>query len=322
LVASLGRDPGREEQERSMTLTARSGIRRLAAVALAGVFVLGAVGTASATTPSGAGRGVPLNQISVQLFNFFVYIGFDQTPAAQARQEEVLRRVAEMGYRNVEPVDYTNFQGLGAADYRALLDKYGLKASALHTSLSMATTDQQWLDKLALAKTIGARFIGAGADPQTFTTAAEWVAWAQKIDHFGFLARQQGMRYMVHSHNWEFTQVYGGKTAYDILQENTDAQNVVFELDLYWATKAGVDPIDVLNTYGKRIQLLHVKDMAPDGSITTVGEGIIDFPPIFAAAGAQIRYYVIERDPPFTDPTFDPFTPTQKGFDYLMGVTY
>ena len=96
----------------------------------------------------------------------------------------------------------------------------------------------------------------------------------------------------------------------------------MFELDLYWATKAGVDPIDVLNTYGKRIQLLHVKDMAPDGSITTVGEGIIDFPPIFAAAGAQIRYYVIERDPPFTDPTFDPFTPTQMGFDYLMGVTY
>jgi sugar phosphate isomerase/epimerase len=280
------------------------------------------VGTASATPPASAGRGVPVNQISVQLFNFFVYIGFDQTPAAQARQEEVLAKVADMGYRNVEPVDYTNFQGLGAPEYRALLDKYGLKASAIHTQVSMATTDEQWMAKLALAKTIGARFIGAGADPQTFTTAQEWVDFAKKIDHFGFLARQQGMRYMVHSHNWEFTQVYGGKTAYDILQENTDSENVVFELDLYWATKAGVNPIDVLNTYGKRIQLLHVKDMAPDGSITTVGEGTIDFPPIFAAAGAQIRYYVIERDPPFTDPTFDPFTPTLKGFNYLVGVTY
>jgi len=35
-----------------------------------------------------------------------------------------------------------------------------------------------------------------------------------------------------------------------------------------------------------------------------------------------VRYYVDERDPPFTDPTFDPFTPTQQGFDYLVDVTY
>ncbi len=296
--------------------------RRLAAAAMAMALCVTTVGTAAAARPASAGRGIPLNQISVQLFNFFAYIGFDASPAAQARQEEVLARVADMGYRNVEPVDYTNFQGLGAPEYRALLDANGLKASSMHTLLDMSTTDAQWQAKLEIAKTIGARYIGSGADPRTFTTADEWVAWARKIDHFGRIAREQGMRYMVHSHDWEFTSVYDGKTAYDILQENTDPQNVVFELDLYWVTKAGVDPIDVINAYGPRIQLLHVKDMAPDGSITTVGEGTIDFPSIFAAAGAVVRYYVDERDPPFTDPTFDPFTPTQQGFDYLVDVTY
>ncbi|NTW38341.1 MAG: TIM barrel protein [Cellulomonadaceae bacterium] len=260
-------------------------------------------------------------KVSVQLFNFFAYIGFDSSPEAQARQEDVLSRLSAMGYKNVEPVDYTNFQGLGAHEYRALLDEYGLRASALHTSVSMATTDEEWLAKVAIAKEIGAPYIGAGADPRDLTTADEWVAFAQKIDHFGKLARQQGLQYMVHSHNWEFTSVYGTQTAFDILQSNTSAKNVVFELDLYWATAAGVNPIDILHRYGNRIRLLHVKDMAADGSITTVGQGTIDFASIFAAAD-NIRYFVIERDPPFTDPTFDPFAPAQQGFDYLIHLRY
>jgi hypothetical protein len=68
--------------------------------------------------------------------------------------------------------------------------------------------------------------------------------------------------------------------------------------------------------------LFHVKDMAPDGSIEIVGEGIIDFPAIFDEAGGGISYYVVEHDPRFGDPTFDPFEAAQKGFDYLDCVTF
>ena len=170
----------------------------------------------------------------------------------------------------------------------------------------MATTDEQWATSVQTALTIGAPFIGAGSTPNDFTTKEQWVAYAEKIDHLGELSRAQGVQYMVHSHDWEFTQVFDGETGYDILQANTSPENVVFELDLYWATKAGADPLEVIESYGDRIELLHVKDLGADGSITTVGEGTIDFAPIFAAAGEDIQYYVIERDPPFTDPTFDP----------------
>ena len=72
---------------------------------------------------------------------------------------------------------------------------------------------------------------------------------------------------------------------------NTDPRNVVFQLDLYWATNGGGldNPVDVIERYGNRIKLFHVKDMAAGpfpGRIEIVGEGIIDFPAIFAAAGA------------------------------------
>jgi sugar phosphate isomerase/epimerase len=104
---------------------------------------------------------------------------------------------------------------------------------------------------------------------------------------------------------------------------NTDPRNVVFQLDLYWATFGGADPVALLQKYGNRIQLFHVKDMrGSDRRIEIVGEGVIDFPTIFAASKGPVRYYVVEHDPRFGDPTFDPFEAAEKGFDYLACVRY
>ena len=87
---------------------------------------------ASAAAPECAGRGVPTSKISIQLWTFAEYIGFGTDAATIARTEEVFRRLSEMGYRNVEPF---TLSGLTAEQYRALLDKYGLKASARHVDV-------------------------------------------------------------------------------------------------------------------------------------------------------------------------------------------
>ena len=112
---------------------------------------------------------------------------------------------------------------------------------------------------------------------------------------------------MVHNHDVEFEEVFGDQTVFDILMANTDPKNVVFQLDIYWAANGGgIDnPVEVLERYGKRIQLFHVKDMAAGpfpGRIEIVGEGIIDFPEVFAASKGPVRYYVVEHDPRFGDP--------------------
>ena len=103
---------------------------------------------------------------------------------------------------------------------------------------------------------------------------------------------------MVHNHDIEFSTKFGNRTVFDIIAANTDPRNVVFQLDLYWVTFGGADPVAVLKRYGKRIQLFHVKDMrGSDRRIEIVGRGVINFPKIFAA-GKNIRYYVVEHDPP------------------------
>jgi hypothetical protein len=78
-------------------------VRGLLAAAMAVCISAIVAGTASAAAPECAGRGVPTNKISIQLWTFAEYIGFGTDPATIARTEEVFRRLSEMGYRNVEP---------------------------------------------------------------------------------------------------------------------------------------------------------------------------------------------------------------------------
>lgn len=294
-------------------------------IAVAASLALATAGPAMAQSPQQdcAGRGVPVNKTSIQLWTFAEYIGFGTDAATIARTEEVFRRLSEMGYRNVEPF---TLSGLTAEQYRALLDKYGLKASARHVYVGTPTDPVNFDQILAENKTLGIKYFGSGGTPD-YATEAEWIAYAQYLNELGARARQAGQTLMVHNHYWEFQRVFGGRTAYDILMAYTDPRNVVFQVDLYWATNGGgiANPVELLERYGNRIQLFHVKDMAAGpfpGRIEIVGEGIIDFPSIFAASQGPVRYYVIEHDPRFGDPTFDPFEAAQKGFDYLDCVTF
>jgi sugar phosphate isomerase/epimerase len=304
-------------------------VRAAVVAAIAASVTLGSATAATAASADRecAGRGVPVSKVSVQLWTFAEYIGFGSDAATIARTEEVFRRLREMGYRNVEPF---TLSGLSAEEYRALLDKYDLNASARHVDVGTPENPADFDQILADNKTLGIKYFGSGSTPifpPIYTSEAQWVAYAEYLNELGARARQAGQTLMVHNHDIEFETVFGGQTVFDILMANTDPKNVVFQLDIYWATNGGgIDnPIDVLERYGKRIQLFHVKDMAAGpfpGRIEIVGEGIIDFPAIFDVAGGGIRYYVVEHDPRFGDPTFDPFEAAQKGFNYLACVTY
>ena len=139
----------------------------LAALLLAGCLVTGSA-TANAARPDCAGRGVPDTKISIQLWTFAEYIGFGTDPATIDRTREVFAALSEIGYRNVEPF---TLSGLSAEEYRALLDEYGLKASARHVNVG---TPQSPVDLQAILDenaTLGIRYFGSGATPNYATEA-------------------------------------------------------------------------------------------------------------------------------------------------------
>lgn len=72
-----------------------------------------------------------------------------------------------------------------------------------------------------------------------------------------------------------------------------------FELDVYWASYAGLDPVRFLESFAGCAPLLHCKDMTKDASRTfaEVGSGALDFPAILKTAeGTGMRWAVVEQD--------------------------
>jgi hypothetical protein len=94
------------------------------------------------------------DEISIQLWNFAAYVGFGTDAATQARAEEVLRRLSEIGYRNVEPF---TFNGRTAAQLKALLDRYDLKAPSRHGDVSITNFAQTLADSRTCARSTWGR---------------------------------------------------------------------------------------------------------------------------------------------------------------------
>lgn len=109
----------------------------------------------------------------------------------------------------------------------------------------------------------------------------------------------------LHNHDWEFTGHADGASLLDLLLDATDPALVALELDAYWATYAGADPVAYLQRRIGRVPLVHVKDMTPERTFAEVGDGTLDMGAIITAArAAGARWYIVENDAP-TIPSLD-----------------
>lgn len=297
------------------TKSTRRSVRTLAAAASLAVAASTLLATSAGAAPAAgngstasecSGRSIPASKISFQLYS---YAGWQK----KIGTEGVLAELAEIGYRNVEPFG-ASYEDRSPEDFRALLKDYGLKAPSAHGGTDEATFEET----LAYAKTIGQKYTGSGgwAAPgikiDGTSTYADVLATAEAMNRLGRLSKEAGTgKHFGHNHWWEFTTLVtdpatGERTpAYEVLLANTDPRYVAFQLDVYWASDAGVDVVDLLERHGDRIELLHIKDGAlPANTIgfasfpllTDVGEGDIDWAPILEAAQGHVKYYVIERD--------------------------
>src|SRR5687768_7735541 len=170
-----------------------------------------------------------------------------------------LRELAGAGYRAVE---FAGYGGVPVAELRATLDELGMRAMAAHIPYDrFASEFDQVVGEL---RTLGADFAivpwlaeeRRGDPAETRRLAATFNDWAARC-------RTEGLRFAYHNHGFEFEQLPGedGRTMLDVLLAETDPNLVGFELDVFWAGYANVDPVDLLRRHGARIPLLHVKDM-------------------------------------------------------------
>jgi len=215
-----------------------------------------------------------------------------------------LKKVAAIGYKEVEMGE---FFGKTPADFRALLKEVQLEAPAAHYDFNQLTSG--WEKAIEYAHAVGLKYMVISAlEDEDHKSLDGFKKAAAVFNKAAEQAAKAGIQFCYHNHNFEFTR-YGDTLGYDLLLKQTDPKFVLFELDCFWMTHAGHDPVEYFESYPGRFPLLHIKDLKkgipssttfdmPHGNpFTEVGNGVIDWKRIFVAAkGGGLKHYFVEQD--------------------------
>lgn len=207
--------------------------------------------------------------------------------------EGTLERVAELGFKEMQ---FAGYHGRSPAEVRRILDRLGMTSPAAHVGLGLMRDE---IDRqIDIAGEIGQQYIVIPSLPSDERTLNDYERHAEALNEYGARCRDHGMTIGYHNHSFEF-ELQRGKIGYDYLLYFTEPDLVKFELDLYWAVNANIDPIEIFNKNPGRFPMVHVKDQNTAGQMVDVGRGIIDFAEIFThSEKAGIEHYFIEHDFP------------------------
>ncbi|THH36300.1 sugar phosphate isomerase/epimerase family protein [Neolewinella litorea] len=223
----------------------------------------------------------------------------------------VLQEVADLGYAYIEAAGYSDgkFYGMTPTEFKNYLAEVGLKPmSSHHGDVTRENADEM----IAAAKEAGFQYFVIPVppegrfkfDPATRTLGMSGtVAEASDIiNEIAAKAAAQGMQTLYHNHDFEFVANNEGIIPIDYFIEHSNPEHLNFQMDLYWVTKAGADPVDYFNKYPGRFKAWHVKDIDDQGRFAPVGTGSIDFDRILAAKDQSgMEFYLVEQDMTFDE---------------------
>ena len=263
-----------------------------------------AVAAGAAATPAAAATA-PM-RLGIQLYTLREALGRDL--------EGTLAALSQIGYRNVEPFQH---HGKTAAEFRAILDRHQLAAPSAHVAIAaFRASPEKVLDDAAA---LGHAWVAVPWLEDKDRTVDGYKRVAAELSRWGALAKARNIGMLYHNHDFEFAPLAGSaQTGWDILRAEADRQLVRYELDVYWATKAGKDALAIITGEPGRVVLIHAKDAtaAPERKMVDVGAGTIDFATLIREGRrAGLQGVMVEHD----NPT-DALATARAGFAHLRGL--
>ncbi len=220
-----------------------------------------------------------------------------------------LKTVAEVGYKNIEAAGYADgtYYNMAPEDFAAFVKELNLNPISTHQS---SVTLENAETEMAHAKAAGFEYFVVPIPPMghfkydgatnTMSMTGGAKNLAEILDKLGEKASAAGLKLLYHNHDFEFKKDEDGIVTIDYLLENCNPEHVNFQMDLFWVTKAGADPLAYFEKYPGRFISWHVKDMDADGKFAPVGKGTIDFARILAEKEKSgMLYYLVEQDQTF-----------------------
>jgi sugar phosphate isomerase/epimerase len=222
-----------------------------------------------------------------------------------------LKKVSDAGYKYVELADYANgkFYGYEPVDFKKLVNDLGMEILSSHTQVEAAGITLDNAQKMAEDHArLGVKYcIQPWIVEEARTTIKSYKKMAADWNKVGGIMKDHGIIFGYHNHNFEFDTVEGKIPYYDIMLADLNPELVTMEIDLFWTTKAGQNPVEIFKKYPGRFQIFHMKDMftkeAPyyttvgEDDFAPVGSGVINFKEILAAKViAGMKYMIVEQD--------------------------
>lgn len=245
--------------------------------------------------------------------------------------EEVLKRLAEIGFVEIE------YGWNWVKTALPLLKDVGLHPVSV--SIESALVTGNWpagsapaesLDEIAAqAKEAGAEYMMHGnisADERGGLDV--YREFADQFNQAGEIASKHGLRLCYHNHAFEFDPS-AGQSPYDVLIERFDPELAFFEVDVFWVSIGGQDPVELLKRLQGRVPMLHLKDLAKGAEtrysenlapedFTEAGNGTIDFAAVLRQAPETgVKHYFVEQD--FTPG--DPVDSLRQSYQHLRTLT-
>lgn len=207
-----------------------------------------------------SGASAPKKHMGVQVYSVK---GFETDVAGS------LKTLADEGYVELEIANYDAATGLVAgykpAEFVALVKTYGLNVLSSHARAKVDIKDEAgtlaaWGKVFDDHKLMGCKYVVLPMN--IWAGSVEGLkAECDLLNKIGDEANKRGIKFGYHNHSIEFAKVAKTDQYYeDFLIANTDPDKVLFQMDVYWTTVGGQDPVAYLKKYPTRIKLLHIKD--------------------------------------------------------------
>lgn len=257
-----------------------------------------------------------LKNIGVQLYTVRSIITKDPGLTLSAIQDD--------GYTEVEAIYAT------LHDIWEPLKQTKMKPVSVHVDSALFSDTTKISEAIDQARKWGFQYVVFPYLPPNERGGADAIkALADKLNKAGEQAKKAGIRICYHNHAFEF-QPMNGQTGLEILLSSTDKNLVSLELDVFWASVAGHDPVELIRKHSGRIALVHLKDKAkgfpiqynenvPKDTFKEVGKGTIDFPAVLRAATNEgVQHFFVEQD----QTPDNPLDSLRISYQYLHNLSF
>ena len=237
------------------------------------------------------------NEISIQLYTVRKFEPY----------ENILNFFSQSGITNIE---LFGLESIDVDEFKIIMGSANISSRSTHVSFEALKDIQNVVDR---AKKLGIKHVIVPAPParkdaefkDTFQMdQSEWTTFGKNLSMYVNKFEDAGLTLGYHNHSYEFNPLPSGKLPIECMMEHNE--NLKFEIDLGWATAAGVDPLPWLEKYSNKIIACHLKDffskdkdMLDHDNQSAVGDGFIDWSRLILELKKNgCKLFILEHDDP------------------------